>query len=120
MSALLHEIAVLGLAAAGLAAIVRALVPAPWATRRPWGCHLCLSFDGALVLGAFALWSGLAPWRGFPAAFFTLLAATGLSTWLAGQTGLFSAPLDLLDGLAGPGNEGWPLDRREREAGGRK
>lgn len=47
---------VLGLAAAGLTAVVRAVVPTLWLLHKPLSCDLCMSWWTTLTLGALHAW----------------------------------------------------------------
>ncbi len=103
MQALLTTMLVFGLAATGLAALVRVLPfwPAAWLRAKPLGCVACMAGHGAWItmLGGWAVGAYAAP--PIPTLILVWLGATGVASYLLAQTGLF-----VQDFAFGPGGEG--------------
>ncbi len=56
---ILELVLILGLFAAGMTAIIRALVPMLWLLHKPLSCDLCMSWWGSL--GGAVLWQVVEP-----------------------------------------------------------
>lgn len=52
---------IVGIAAAGLTNIVRAIVPQHWLLVKPWSCDLCMSFHSSWVMLLVAMLDTRAP-----------------------------------------------------------
>ena len=96
LAELLMDVVVMGLAAGGLASIIRVAAPASWKTRKPVGCPLCMGWWCSLliVIATYAdptlqLAARGAYWLGA----LTLLATTAVAAWLNAQ--VVAAPLEL-------------------------
>jgi hypothetical protein len=100
---MLTEMLTIGLAAAGLAALIRVAVTArAWAARKPWNCPACMAgwcsaflfmLAAAAHLGirdSVPLHDGPSIARAVVVVGVTWLGATGLATFLLAQTGLFA------------------------------
>lgn len=63
---MIETIILVGLFAAGLASVVRALLPVTLLVQKPWSCDLCMSFWCSIIgMGLFGpqAWTFAAAWR---------------------------------------------------------
>ncbi len=79
-----------GLAAAGFAAIVKVLPWSPnWKKRKPLACPACMAGHSAWIMYVAALLNHQAPWPGLAVAVMVWLGATGVAVGILGLSGLF-------------------------------
>mgnify|MGYP001617314335 FL=1 len=91
MTVSIYNVLGLGCAAAGLAALIHALVPRAWTKRRPFGCALCLAAWSSLLLVGIAEWGS--GWDRALHLVIEWLSVTGLGAFLASQ--IITPPLEL-------------------------
>jgi hypothetical protein len=89
---LIHTILILGLAATGLAALIRM---APWwppaaLARKPLSCVICMGAWCALAVGALAVAADIIALPRILPGLFVWLASSGVAAFLLAQTGLFT------------------------------
>jgi hypothetical protein len=107
-----------GLAAAGLAGLVRALpLPRAWKVKKPLGCPACLAGHASWIAYAYAVVLGVLPWRGvwwFGAFWLSItgvcVCAIGISGVASGFDALFDGGTDVRPVDGGGGSSGESAD----------